>query len=156
MFVGEVTRVIAITIKTVSTLESFEVPIWDPLITEIQWFSGNDSDSESRAFGWLGKLSVVERSHFLPNLYKNSFDAQVTVPVRQHRQFRRVDFAVELIYERKIDPRQKLYVGMYIGIGVSAGNLEVVDAVLVYGMSGADDSPVPVAHHDIVAILKTV
>ena len=36
LFVGEVTRVIAITIKTVSTLESFESPIWDPLITEIR------------------------------------------------------------------------------------------------------------------------
>jgi hypothetical protein len=70
----------------------------------------------------------------LSDLYKDIFDAQVTAPVRQHRQFRRVDFAVELIYERKIDPRQKLYVGMYIGIGVSAGNLEVVDAVLVYGL----------------------
>ena len=66
MFVGEVTRVIAITIKTVSTLESFESPIWDPLITEIRWVSGNDSDLESRAFGWLRKLSVVERRHF-PN-----------------------------------------------------------------------------------------
>ena len=74
------------------------------------------------------------RKDVLPNLYKDVFDAQVTVPVRQHRQFRRVDFAVDLIYERKIDPRRKLYVGMYIRIGVSAGNLEVVDAVLVYGL----------------------
>ena len=76
------------------------------------------------------------RKDVLPNLYKDVFDAQVTVPVRQHRQFRRVDFAVDLIYERKIDPRRKLYVGMCIGIGVSAGNLEVVDAVLVYGLNG--------------------
>ena len=74
------------------------------------------------------------RKDVLPNLYKDVFDAQVTVPVRQHRQFRWVDFAVDLIYERKIDPRCKLYVGMYIGIGVSACNLEVVDAVLVYGL----------------------
>ena len=72
----------------------------------------------------------------LANLYKDVFDAQVTVPVREHRQFRRVDFAVDLIYKRKIDPRGKLYVGMYIWIGVSAGNLEVVDAVLVYGLNG--------------------
>lgn len=76
------------------------------------------------------------RKNVLPNLYKDVFDAQVTVPVRQHRQFRRVDFAVDLIYERKIDPRRKLYVGMYVRIGVSAGNLEVVDAVLVYGLNG--------------------
>lgn len=102
--------------------------------------------------------------------------------MREYRQLGGVDPAIDLIDEWEVHARDELYDGRLIWVVIAAGDLETVNTVLVDGlfgenivhgeqryarsrknedngytnMSGANDCPVPVAHHDIVSILETI
>jgi hypothetical protein len=46
--------------------------------------------------------------------------------------------------------------GGFLRVFIAAGYPETVDSVFVYSMTWTDDSAVPVAHENIVAIFETV
>ena len=54
--------------------------------------------------------------------------------MREDREFRRVDLAIDLVHERKIDSGDELDTGRVIWIRLAASDLEAVDAVLVHGL----------------------
>jgi len=62
----------------------------------------------------------------------------------------------EAIDKRQIYTGEERYLRREIGVFVATCDLEAVDAVLVHAVPWTDDGPVPVMHHDIVAVLQTV
>ena len=96
----------------------------------------------------------------------------MTGPIGQDRKFALVDLSVQLGDEWEIHARQKLDVRGIIRVFLATGDLQTVNAVLVYGlgmvlasrklynvptyMSRSDDCPVPVAHHDIVRVIEAI
>jgi len=112
--------------------------------------------SKSAAFRWLRELLVIVGSHLLPNLDQDSFNAVIPTPMREDGHLRRFYRAIDLINKREIYARDELDSRRLIRVTVSAMNLKTVYAILVYSMSGPDYGTIPVAHHDIVAVLQTV
>jgi len=121
------------------------------------------------------KLNINVPGNALSDFDEDTLDAEVPRPAGKDREFGWVDFAVLLIDEREVHTREELDVRSNIGVRWSAGNLKTVDAVLVNCLrdcmgnqrpyikisrgtyvSWTDNGAVPVAHHDIVAILETV
>ena len=114
------------------------------------------------------------RRNALSDFDEDTLDAEVPRPAGKHREFGWVDFPVQLIDEREVHTRKELDLGSNIRVRCSARNLKTVDAVLVNclrdymairgidhkeistDVSWSNDGAIPVAHHDIVAILETV
>lgn len=112
----------------------------------------------------------------LSDFNEDILDAEIPRPTGENREFGWVDFTVLLIDEREVHARKELDVWSNIGVRWAACNLKTVDAVLVDCLrdcmtislyqreeiskgtyvSWTNNSAVPVAHHDIVAILETV
>ena len=87
-------------------------------------------------------------------------------------EFAWVDLSVQLGDEWEVHARQKLDLRGIIRVFLATGDLQTVNAVLVYGlgtalaprklhdiatyMPGSDNCPIPVAHHDIVRVIEAV
>jgi len=104
----------------------------------------------------LGKLPVVETGHFSSDFHQDGLEAIVAIPVGENWELVWVDLSVYLGDEWEVHPRQELDVWVFVRITLATVDLQAVNAVLVHGMSRADDCPVPVAHHDIVRIVEAV
>ena len=72
--------------------------------------------------------------HAPANLYEHRLNATVPIPMREYREFRRIDFAIDLADEWEIHSRNKLHERRLVGVVLPTYNLETVDAVLVHGL----------------------
>lgn len=54
--------------------------------------------------------------------------------MRQYGQLRLVDFPVHLVHEREVNAGDELDSGRSVRVVITAGDLEAVDTVLVYGL----------------------
>jgi len=70
----------------------------------------------------------------LANLDKHVLYTQIPIPIRQHRKLEVIHFSVDLINERQVHSRYELNFRSSIGITRATGDLEAVDAILVYGL----------------------
>jgi hypothetical protein len=73
-----------------------------------------------------------ERDNEPTDLDEDGLDAAVPVPVGEDGQFGRVDFAVDLRNEGKVDARGELDRGRPVGVILIAVYLERIDPVLVH------------------------
>jgi len=112
--------------------------------------------SEHRSLRWLRKLPVVEAGHLSSDFHQHSLQTVITVPISQHRKLGSIDLPGRLGDEWEVHPRQELDVWWPVGVTLAAIDLQTVNAILVYGVSGTNNCPIPVAHHDIVSILEAI
>lgn len=68
------------------------------------------------------------------NLYQDSLNAVVPVPVSENWQLRLVNLAIYLAHERKVDAGHKLDSGGLIGVILATGDSQTVNAVLMNGL----------------------
>jgi len=104
----------------------------------------------------LRKLPVIEAGHLSSDFHQHGLQAVVAIPVGQDWEFGWVDLSVHLGNEREVHPRQKLDIWWFVRVALATVDLQTVNAVLVYGMSWADNCSVPFAHHDIVRIIEAI
>ena len=82
---------------------------------------------------------MVAQSIDVPaDLHKDRLDAAIATPVREHREFGRVDPAVHLVDKRQVDLRDKLHRRGLFGVVLATSDLQAVDAVLVHGMRNGE------------------
>jgi hypothetical protein len=68
----------------------------------------------------------------LPDFNKDSLDTIISVPMRQDWQLRPIDLAIQRIDKGQVNPRDELDSGRLIGVRVSTGYLETVNAIFVH------------------------
>ena len=79
---------------------------------------------------------MKETMYTLSYLYEHRLDALVPVPVSQNRQIVGVHGAVRLVDERQIDSGKKADRRRPVRIILATGDLDAVNAVLVYSLTG--------------------
>lgn len=80
------------------------------------------------------RTSLEAANYALSHFDKDRLQTIVSVPVGQHRDLRRIDFAVRLAHERQVHTRQELDAGWPLRVGISASDLKRVDSVLMHGL----------------------
>jgi len=112
--------------------------------------------SEHRSLRWLREFPIVEAGHFSSDFHQHSLQTVITSPISQNRKLGGIDLPVRLGDKWEVHPGQELDVWWPVGVTLATMDLQTVNAILVHGMSGAYDCPIPVAHHDIVSILEAI
>lgn len=99
---------------------------------------------------------MLGQSHVSPQLNQDSLHGVVTLPLSETGKFGWVDLSGALVDTGNVDSRDELNGGRIIGVVGAAVNVDTVYAVLMDAVRGAENSSVPVAHHVVLTISKTV
>lgn len=91
----------------------------------------------------MRKLPVRRARHLLSQFNQQALHTASIIPVRQDGELGGIDAAGDLVHAGQVDSSLKADRRGSVGIGGSTVDFETVDAVLMRGMSRADDGSIP-------------
>jgi len=78
--------------------------------------------------------AIKKQDDIPPDTNKDGLNATIPPPLRKHIELSRIDLAIGLINERKVYTGKEVNCGGFLGIFITAMDLQTVDAVLVDGL----------------------